>query len=398
MIDRAGVPPGTSRRRWLRAAAGVMAAGAVGPWGDRLRRGEAEAGEAGESVTALIVRSSRPLDLETPVEVFDRFLTPNDLFFVRSHLGEPAVSLGPWRLHVRGLLERPLELGLDDLAAMESVTAPAVLQCSGNGRSFYTPTIPGVAWSRGAVGNAEWSGVRLVDLLRRAGLKMDEGHVHLFGADAPPSVKTPMYYRSIPLSRALDPGTLVALRMNGEPLPLLHGGPLRLVVPGWAGNHWIKWLRAITVSREEAPGFYQQSGYRMPKVPALPGAELKPSDLVPVTTMPVKSLVARPTAGSRLKAGRNEVRGVAWTGVGHVTKVEVSAGPHGSWHPATLLNDERPGTWRLWRWTWDVPRPGRYQVRVRATDSEGQTQPEATPWNRSGYLWNGIDTVECEVV
>jgi sulfite oxidase len=388
---------GPSRRGWLRAAAGAVAAGTVGasdPWG--ARRHPAWAAEA-EARTALIVRSHRPLDLETPVEVFDRFLTPNHLFFVRSHFGAPAISLGPWTLHIRGLVERPLSLGLDDLSAMEEVTAPALLQCSGNGRAYYTPAIPGIGWDRGAVGNAEWTGVRLADLLGRAGVKIPEGHVHLLGADAPPSIKTPMFLRSIPLSRALDPGTLVAFRMNGEVLPPLHGGPLRLIVPGWAGNHWIKWLRSITIAREEAPGFYQQTGYKMPKVAAPPGVELKPPDLVPVTTMPVKSLIARPTAGARLQAGRHEVRGVAWTGPGHVTRVEVTAGPDAPWHEAVLLNDGRPGTWRLWRWTWDAPRPGRYQIRVRATDSEGQTQPVSSPWNRSGYLWNGIDTVECEV-
>jgi DMSO/TMAO reductase YedYZ molybdopterin-dependent catalytic subunit len=186
--------------------------------------------------------------------------------------------------------------------------------------------------------------------------------------------------------------------MNGEPLPLLHGGPLRLIVPGWGGNHWIKWLRAIHVSREESPGFYQQTGYKMPKVPTPPGVDLKPTDVVPLTTMPVKSLIARPMEGARLKPGHHEIRGVAWTGVGHVTRVEVAIGADGPWKAATLLNDERPGTWRLWRLTWDAPRPGRYQIRARATDSAGEVQPETTHWNRSGYLWNGIDTVDCEVL
>src|SRR4051794_13971579 len=194
MTDRGGATPGTSRRDWLRTAAGTLAAGGLsGAWGPRVRGEEG----ADESSSTLIVRASRPLDLEAPGEVFDRFLTPNDLFFVRSHFGAPASGLGPWRLSIRGLVERPIELGLDELSAMETVRAPAVLQCSGNGRSFYSPTIPGVGWGRGAVGNAEWAGVRLADLLKRAGLKLDEdrGHVHLFGADLPPSSKTPPFYR-----------------------------------------------------------------------------------------------------------------------------------------------------------------------------------------------------------
>jgi DMSO/TMAO reductase YedYZ molybdopterin-dependent catalytic subunit len=402
MTDRADKIPGqwSSRRSWLRTVGGTMTGSALmGAAGRSIGPAAARAQDVA-SETPLIVRSSQPLDLETPVEVFTRFLTPNDLFFVRSHFGAPAVTLGPWRLEVRGLVERPLMLSLAELAKFEQVEAPAVLQCAGNGRSNFTPVVPGLQWDRGAVGNASWTGVRLADLLRRAGLKVgaEEGHVHLLGADAPPSVKTPMYLRSIPLARALDPSTLVATRMDADQLPLMHGGPMRLVVPGWAGNHWIKWLRSITVAREEAPGTYQQTGYRMPKVPTPPGVDLKPTDLVPLTTMPVKSLVARPVAGARLPAGRIDVRGVAWTGMGHVTKVEVATGRDGPWQAATFLSEPRPFTWRLWRYTIEGARPGRLEIRARATDSAGEAQPEVTPWNRSGYLWNGIDTVQCEVV
>jgi sulfite oxidase len=383
-----------SRRAWLGRAIGSVAV-ARGLVISALAATEGRAGEAAEE--RLIVRSRRPLDLETPVSVFRQWRTPNNLFFVRSHFGEPAVELSAWSLEITGLVERPLKLSLDELRGMKPAAVPAVLQCSGNGRAFYEPRIPGVPWERGAVGNAEWSGVRLVDLLERAGWKREAGHVHLLGADGPPSPKTPRFLRSLPIDRALDPSTLVATTMNGEPLPILHGGPLRLVVPGWSGNHWIKWLRTITLARDEAPGFYMQTGYRMPKVPAPPGADLKPSDLVPITVLNVKSLIAWPAAGATLPQGRHEVLGVAWTGAGHVTKVEVALGPDGAWSPATLLDVDRPGTWRRWTWTWEARRPGRATLRARATDSNGQTQPERTAWNRSGYLWNGIDEVVCEV-
>jgi len=344
----------------------------------------------------LIVRSTQPLDAETPVEVFEQFLTPNRLFFVRSHFGPPAVGLAPWRLEVEGRVDRPLSLGLDDLNGLERVSLPAVLQCSGNGRAFYSPTIPGVGWGRGAVGNAEWSGVRLADVLARAGIKPDAQHIQLLGADAPPNPKTPPFFRSIPLARALDPATILATTMNGEPLPRLHGGPIRLVVPGWAGNHWIKWLRKIIPATEEAPGFYMQTGYKVPRVPTPPGVDLKPADLVSVTTLNVKSLIARPTEGATLPAGKVEIKGVAWTGDGTVTKVEVTTGPGTPWTPATLQGDPRTGTWRPWTLTWDAP-PGRHTLRARAIDSRGQVQPETTDWNKSGYLWNGIDQVTCEV-
>jgi len=381
----------TIRRDFLRRAL----AGAAAPWMVGRLSGRWALGADGAD-PGLIVRSTMPLDAETAVGMFDRFLTPNPQFFIRSHFGPPATGLAPWRLEVEGLVDRSLALGLDDLKGLEPITLPAVLQCSGNGRAFFAPTIPGVGWERGAVGNAEWSGVRLADVLARAGLKADAAHVQLHGADTPPHPKTPAYFRSIPLARALDPGTILATGMNGEPLPRLHGGPIRLVVPGWAGNHWIKWLRKITVASVEAPGFYMQTGYKIPKVPGAPGVDPKPADLVPVTTLNVKSLIARPIEGATLAAGRVEVKGVAWTGEGTVAKVEVATGPDAPWAPATLLGAPRAGTWCPWTFAWDAP-AGRQTLRVRATDSKGQIQPEATPWNKSGYLWNGIDRVTCEV-
>ncbi len=379
-----------SRRAVLRG--GLVGAIMPGWLGRVAARGDDLAAQAG-----LIVRSSMPLDAETPVEAFDRFLTPNHLFFVRSHFGPPATTLSPWKFEVDGLVDRPASMSLDDLRSrFETVTLPAVLQCSGNGRAYFKPTIAGVGWDRGAVGNAEWTGVRLIDLLNQAGIKPDAAHVQLHGADLPPNPKTPAFFRSIPLARALDPSTIVATHMNGEPLPRLHGGPLRLIVPGWAGNHWIKWLRKVTVSRDEAPGFYQQTGYKIPKVPTPPDVMLKPSDVVPVTTLNVKSLIARPLEGATLPAGRVEVRGVAWTGDGTVEKVEVATGPDGPWQLANLEGPDQAGTWRTWTLPWDA-KPGKQTLRVRATDSNGQTQGETTPWNKSGYLWNGIDQVSCEV-
>jgi len=381
----------SSRRDFLQRAL----AGSTLPWFAGLAPGVSFAEDDPEP--DLIVRSMRPLDAETPVEVFDRFVTPNRLFFVRSHFGPPAVGLSPWELEVEGLVERPISFSLDELSRLEQVSLPAVLQCSGNGRGFYSPTIPGVGWERGAVGNAVWSGVRLVDVLSRAGIKPGAAHVQLHGADTPPNPKTPAFFRSIPLSRALDPLTILATSMNGELLPLLHGGPIRLVVPTWAGNHWIKWLRKVTVSNDEAPGFYMQTGYKMPKVPTPPGVDLKPTDLKSVTTLNVKSLIARPLEGATLKAGPIEIRGVAWTGEGIVQKLEIQTTPDGPWSRVLFPAEPRSGTWMPWVFPWEA-KPGRYTLRARATDSSGDVQPEVSPWNRSGYLWNGIDRVTCEVV
>lgn len=378
-----------TRRDALKRAAALGAAVALAP--ATPSRG------AGGDEQEFIVRNRTPLDLESPVSALDHWLTPNDQFFVRSHFGAPAVGVAPWEISVEGEVDRPVHLSLVDLRAHEQVTVPAVLQCSGNGRAFFRPTIPGVPWERGGVGHAEWTGVRLADILKPLGLKAGSGHVHMRGADGPPSPKTPAFFRSIPLDRALEQSTILALEMNGEPLPVLHGGPVRLVVPGWAGNHWLKWLRTLTVSREEAPGFFMQTGYRMPRTPAPPGAVLKPADLVPLTTMNVKSLITWPARSKKLSAGDHEVRGVAWTGPGHVVKVEVSTDEPG-WRAAALMDRAREGSWRRWRARVSFSKPGRQVIRVRATDSRGATQPEITPWNRSGYLWNGIDEVTCEVV
>jgi sulfite oxidase len=346
---------------------------------------------------ALIVRSQRPLNLETPVAALDHRLTPVDMFFVRSHFGAPAVDLIPWEVELVGLVKRPLRLTLEELGRLEQATKTAVLQCAGNGRALYRPRVPGVPWERGAVGQAEWSGVRLAELLDRAGLGDGAAHVHFVGGDAPPSPKTPAFVRSIPLDRARDPSTILTLRMNGEPLPAIHGGPARLVVPGWAANNWFKWVRKIVVAREEAPGFYMQTAYRMPRTPVPPGAATAAVPLDPVTWMNVKSLITRPQRGGVLPAGRVEVRGIAWTGQGHVTKVDVRIGPDDRWRPATLLGDAEPGTWRPWRLDWEPAGQGRVVIAARATDSMGQVQPEAPPWNKSGYLWNGYDQVDCEI-
>jgi DMSO/TMAO reductase YedYZ molybdopterin-dependent catalytic subunit len=251
-------------------------------------------------------------------------------------------------------------------------------------------------WERGGVGNAEWTGVRLAEVLSTAKLKPEASHVHMLGADGPPSPKTPAFFRSIPLEKALDPNTIIALEMNGEPLPVLHGGPMRLVVPGWAGNHWMKWLRALTIAAEEAPGFYQRSGYRMPKTPAPPEAVLDPATLLTVTTLNVKSIITAPSDGGKHAEGPLELRGVAWTGDGHVTKIEVASDRDPVWRLAELLDSADSYSWRRWRLVVDGLAPGKTVFRARATDSQGEVQPEITPWNRSGYLWNAIDSVTVE--
>jgi DMSO/TMAO reductase YedYZ molybdopterin-dependent catalytic subunit len=351
--------------------------------------------EAKQKTSPLIILGDRPLNLETPLERLTDWQTPTTLFFVRSHFGPPAVGLHAWSIAVDGLVERPTRLPLELLQRFETVELSAVLQCAGNGRAYFDPVIPGLPWRDGAVGNARWSGVRLRDVLRAAGIDTKSTHVHVFGGDPPPHPKTPAFLRSLPIERALDPNTLLATRMNGNEIPVEHGGPVRLVVPGWTGNHWIKWLRKIVCSTEEAPGFFQRTGYRIPREPMAPGVEVPPGDLLPVTWLNVKSLIVTPNPNARIAPGPTSVRGVAWTGEGRVSHVEVSL-DNGPWKAATLEGPNEHFAWRAWRFEWDAI-SGHHAIRARATDSNNQTQPERTPWNKSGYLWNGIHEVNIEV-
>lgn len=389
---------GADRREFLSRAVGAyLGAGAVA--GGLFSSESAVAEEAGGEGAGkrLIVRSLRPVNLESTPASLDSFLTPIDEFFIRSHHGSPTVNVETWEISIEGLVDRPLKWSIKDLEAMEQTSRGGVLQCAGNGRAMFTPKVPGLVWERGAVGHAEWTGVQLGRLLEAAGLKPEAAHVHLIGGDVTPTPKTPAFIRSIPIDRARHDDTLVALKMNGEPLPILHGGPARLVVPGWTANNWTKWLRKLVVSAEEAPGTYMRSGYRLPRTPVPAGVDPDPNDMVPVTWMNVKSLITAPAADAQLPLGPIEIRGVAWTGEGHVVKVEVSTGPDAEWREAELEDEPRQGSWRRFKLAWTPPAAGKYVLRARATDSEGQVQPETPPWNKSGYLWNGYDQVACRI-
>ncbi len=193
----------------------------------------------------------------------------------------------------------------------------------------------------------------------------------------------------------MDPSTLVAFKMNGAALPSLHGGPLRLVVPGWCGNHWMKWLRTITLSDEEAPGSFQRVDYRMPQTPVQPGEAAKPEETTPLTQLNVKSLITSPSPAGVVKPGELQISGVAWTGVARVARVDVAI-DDGPWRPATFLGPDHPYAWRMWKFDWTAT-PGKHRVRARAADTEGAIQPEKLTWNPGGYLWNGIEDITLEV-
>jgi DMSO/TMAO reductase YedYZ molybdopterin-dependent catalytic subunit len=348
----------------------------------------------------LTVRVSRPFDAETPVREFTSWLTPNERFFVRSHFGPPpaeAVQSEAWRLTVKGLVKEGLSLTLKELQQFEPVTLTSVLQCSGNGRAHHRPKVPGVQWERGAVGNAQWTGVRLRDVLQQAGVKPQGVHVQFQGADRPALATVPLFTRSIPLAKALHPDTLLAYEMNGRPLPLLHGAPLRVITPGWMAESCMKWLTEITVRSDETPGYYMQQAYRIPETAVHLSSGLPGSAMVPVEQMPVKSLIAAPAEGDTVRIGPVTVQGVAWAGEAPVVKVEVSCDDGKTWEQARLLGEGQPYAWRPWQFVWNARTPGPTAILCRATDAQGQEQPATSPWNPGGFLWNGWDRLSVTV-
>jgi DMSO/TMAO reductase YedYZ molybdopterin-dependent catalytic subunit len=341
----------------------------------------------------LIVRSSRPQDLETPVSALLEEFTPNDLFFVRSHFGPPLIDLKEWRFEIAGEVERPARWTLQELQQSGSTSRAAVLQCAGNGRTLFNPRIAGAQWERGAVGQALWTGVKLSDVLTKAGLKSDAKFITFVPGDHPMASKVPPFRRSIPIEKALE-DVVLAWQMNRVALPLLHGAPLRAVVPGWAGNHWVKWLRGIEVTTKEDPGFYMQTGYKFPTEPIPPGG--KPKAVKSLTEIPVKSLIVKPAAAARLRVGNQRIEGVAFGGRGPITRVQVSVDDGETWSDAQLDPAPVRGAWQRWDFDW-IALSGSYVLRARATDSAGSVQPKEPAWNPSGYLYNAWDEVRCEV-
>ena len=343
-----------------------------------------------------IVRSVRPEDLEMPPAGFANFITPIEEFFVRSHVSVPKIDLSPWRLKVNGHVSNALELSMVDLQGMPSVEVIGLLECAGNGRSFYNPPVAGLQWKNGAVGNGRWRGVRLADVLQRVGVRPGAVEILFDGADVPIGTMQD-FQRSIPLAKALHTSTILAYAMNGETLPAKHGYPLRAVVPGWAANSWVKWLTEIRVLNEESRGFWMRNAYLHPGKSVTPGVVLPPDAMTPVTSLRVKSVIASPANEASVDVGKpSVVRGTAWTGdAGRgVTGVDVSVDQGRTWKAARLAGPSTAFGWRLWEFSWTPKEERRYTLLARARDSSGDTQPTVQEWNPSGYLWNVIARVD----
>jgi DMSO/TMAO reductase YedYZ molybdopterin-dependent catalytic subunit len=351
----------------------------------------------------LIQRAFRPPNFETPLEDLLPAYTPNDVFFVRYHLAViPRVNATTWRLTVGGTsAHQKLSLSLHDLRHdFPRAHVAAVNQCSGNRRGLFVPHVPGVQWANGAMGNALWSGVRLRDVLDRAGVAADALELVYRGADSALLPATPDFVKSIPIERARDDSTLIALEMNGAPLPHWNGAPARLVVPGWTGTYWMKHLTELRVEPKAFDGFWMKSAYRLP-TGAFPGARFasqETPETTPITEILVNSLIVSPANGSSVRRGEPLVLiGKAWDNGSGIASVEVSTDQRASWRDATLGRDLGRFAWREFRFTADTGTAGVFELAVRARSRSGAQQPDQLKFNPAGYHDNIVQTFSYSV-
>lgn len=353
----------------------------------------------------LIKRTFRPPNYETPISYFNEPITANDLFFVRYHLSEiPEVDAANWHLVLGGdALGTPLEFSLEDLGRdFERVELTAVCQCAGNRRGFSEPHVPGVEWGSGAMGNARWTGVRLRDLLHKAGLKANALEVVVNGVDKSAIEQTPDFVKCIPVWKALDENTLIAFRMNGEPLPHWNGFPARLVVPGWSGTYWVKHVTSIDVVSAPFDGFWMSKAYRIPNrtFPIVQRFTSQETDAnTPITEMVVNSLITNLAQGAKIARGKDvEVKGIAWDGGYGISLVEVTTDGGQTWRPADLGTDLGRFSWRPWSYRFKPELKGAIVIAARASNRAGTTQAPALLWNPAGYNNNVVQRIGVSVV
>ena len=352
----------------------------------------------------LIKKTFRPPNFETPIEYFRTAITPNKAFFVRYHLaGIPRVSAKEWVLAIGGdAAEREVKFTLAQLKKeFKPAQVTAVNQCSGNRRGLFEPHVPGVEWGVGAMGNAVWRGVRLKDVLAKAGVKAGALEVVLDGADHAPLDKTPDFVKSLPLEVAMRDEVLIAFEMNGEPLPHWNGFPARLVVPGWTGTYWIKQLVSVRVTSQPEKNFWMSTAYRLPrgkfKTPTFSSQLYSPNE--PITTMVTNSLITSIRSGNRVARGKPlDVKGIAFDGGDGIGKVEISTDFGASWAHAQLGKDLGRYSFREFSFGVPTKESGAMVVTVRATSRSGETQVDELIHNPAGYHHNVIQRIYVEVV
>jgi len=352
----------------------------------------------------LIVMTERPVQLETPMAIFnDGVFTPNDAFFVRWHLSNVPTSVdgAAHRIKVHGLVNTPLSLSVADLRNnYEQVEIAAVCQCSGNSRGLFEPRVVGGEWANGAMGNAMWKGVRLRDILNKAGIQKGALQVRLNGLETPPMTTTPDFVKALDMDQALREEVIVAYSMNGQPLPILNGFPVRLVVPGWYATYWTKMLADVEVIGSADNNFWMNPAYRIPDNACAcvePGKAVK---TVPINRMNVRSFITSLQDGAKVRAGQEvEVKGIAFDGGYGIRRVLLSADGGKNWSEARLGKDHGNYSFREWFTGFRAPRAGDYTLQVMAVNGNGESQQVGTSrWNPAGYMRNVVETVRVQAV
>lgn len=344
----------------------------------------------------LILRRDRPLAAETPAILLDDPVTPTECLYISNNGEVPPTPATPeaWKLRIDGEVNTPLDLTVGELASrFGRHTLQLQLESGGNGRSFFAPLVPGVQWGHGAISSAEWTGVRLGDVLRAAGVKPSAVYTGHYGADGP------VLSRGIPIAKAMEDNTLLATHVNGEPIPLVHGGPLRLIASGYPGSCSHKWLTRIAVRDRVHDGAGMES-YRVTEIPIAPGSVTPASNLKILESMPIRSIITNVPNGVKLPDGvRNlVVRGHAWAGERLVRQVTVSVDFGVSWHRTDIDPPPNRFAWQNWRTVAELPSAGYFEIWVRATDQDGHMQPHVVgDWNPGGFGGNTFHRVAVTV-
>ncbi|MHA1522894.1 MAG: sulfite oxidase [Alphaproteobacteria bacterium] len=396
--------PETSRRGFLRGSGLTMGAlvGASIPFASNLPEGFIPVALADTHMfngkDGLTVLNDRPANAETPPHLLNDDITPTSRHFVRNN-GIPPENMSPdgWMLAIDGLVDKPMKLSIDDLKnKFEVVTKALAIECGGNGRGFFDPPAKGNQWTLGAVACSEWTGVRLADVLKAAGIKDNVIYTAHVGADTHLSGKEGKLSlsRGVPIEKALNPHNLIAFAQNGAALHPMNGAPLRLVVPGWPGSCSQKWLNRIYL-RDVVHDGPKMTGtaYRTPSYPVEAGEKVDKKDFVIIHAMPVKSLITSPMTGTATSDGSVAVHGHAWAGDDVVAMVEVSVDFGATWAKADLAAPVNPYAWQNFDAKLALPQKGYYEIWARATSDKGVTQPHAINWNPKGYLNNTMHRV-----
>lgn len=335
----------------------------------------------------LMSLTERPFNAETPHEALINEVTPSDLFYVRNHFDVPQIEPGQWRLEAHGEAGYSIRLSLDQIKEMPAISSLVILECAGNGRSRMDPTPSGTPWNLGAVSQARFTGTPLHNVLRSLNLSDRTIEILFIGADKNQSSAGQINYaRSLPIDVATNPETMLVWEMNGEPLQGHHGYPLRLLVPRWYGMASVKWLERVVALNKPYQGFFQRDEY-------VYKGELGVKDGTPVTNMRVRSLILDPSPGSKVGGGEVLISGIAWTGEGHITRVEISFDQGKNWEETALTPSNSACAAQVWKHLWQPKSPGDHTISARASDSEGNIQPLSPRWNQGGYGNNSVHEI-----